>query len=185
MIDDHPKGAAKKIRISHPGDTQSPHFPRLDLIKSKPTPMERNPLNREAAARGLPPPAPREAEYFAVGFTNTGNLLESFGTTGEQKPIPRIPGDQTQKRHGLIQPTTPSIQTPEVTFDLAFARVKKASYGDGKIKVQLSNKRLRFCQNEGQEALSFLWLRDVMSVKVCSSLELSNYSVPLMVVDGI
>jgi hypothetical protein len=154
--------------------------------------MERNPLNREAAARGLPPPAPREAEHFARGFTDTGNLFESFGTTGEQKPIPRIPGDQTQKRHGLIQPTTfntttkPSTQTTEDTFNLAFARVKGDSYGDGKIKVQLSDRRLRFSQNGGaRAALTFLWVADVASIKVLSSLELSNYSVSRMEVDGI
>ena len=154
--------------------------------------MERNPLNREAAARGLPPPAPHKADYFATGFTDTGGLLESFGTTGEQKPIPRIPGDQTQKRHGLVQPTMfnfstkPSTQTTEDTFNLAFARIKGESYGDGKIKVQLSHKRIRFSPNGGAlQALTYIWVADVTSIKVLSSLELSNYSVPRMEVDGI
>jgi hypothetical protein len=154
--------------------------------------MERNPLNREAAARGLPPPAPREADdHFINRYTNTEGLLESFGTTGEQKPIPRIPGDQTQKRHGLVQPTLssfptkPSVQVTEVTFDLAFARIKGDGFGAGKIKVQLSKSRIRFSRNGGGSGTQFLFLKDVTSIKVLSFLELANYSVPRMEVDGI
>lgn len=182
MLDDPPKATVKKPRISRPGETQSPHFPRLDLVTSKPTPLTRNPLDKEIAARGLSPGL-RVAEPFAEPFTDQSSLLESFGfgSSGLQKPIPRVPGDQTQRRHGLIQPTTSFYpekssvhrDAPQIEFSLGFAKIKDARdtnlYLDGEAQVQVNGERLLFRQVEPKlQSLSRVAPKEVSTVKVTS-----------------
>lgn len=175
-VDDHSKETVKKPRISRPGATQSPHFPRLDTVTTKPT-VPRNPLEREIAARGLSPSL-RSAEHFAEPYTDQSSILAGFGFTGPQKPIPRIPGDQTQRRHGLIQPTTfytdkPSVQVTaaQTQFELGFAKVKGDYFSNGGIWVQVDSDRLRFRQTYPDVGgLSRVSVNDVRTIKVMSFL---------------